>query len=563
MTVHLSLRPLLVSGVSVLLVLVVAAITILSIISLSASRSTIEVQLVHSTSQLNQVLSTSLNEVRIAGTANTKAALDAKALAVARLISSSVATAIIVSDTDSIDNACRSVDQDEELLVALVIKPSGEVISSHWSPKARLALGTDKIEKAIPAIIEQEKAGTVRFAKGLIEQDGQALGEVMVVASTQLLGKRIDSMRQQMADLTTHVDTSMNTTQADITGSVEMAISAVKSRMILTGFVGVIFSAGLFWWLASRLVDPIRIIVAALCQVAGGDYAIHLPTSAINEMADMSVALTSTAKVLHEQRQHILGSIAGNMVAADRLHETSAAMQIAANYGKLRAEVAASDAKDVATNVTSVAASVEEMATTAREIAGQSTAAAISAREGVQLAKEMALVMQKLGDSSQKIDDIVTTIGAIASQTNLLALNATIEAAGAGEAGRGFAVVANEVKNLARQSSAAAEDIQQRVTSIQQEVKAAVTGVQQLSQIVEKVDQTQQSIATAVEEQTSTTSEVGRNIAETANLNQKIADSLAEVATSAQQTSHSADQIQASSAELASIAKELGQLVGK
>ena len=130
------------------------------------------------------MLSASLDEVRISGAANTTAALDAKALAVALLISGSVATSIIVSDTDGINTACRSVDQDAELLVALVTKPSGEVISSHWSPKERLALGTEKIEAAIHAIIKLEKAGTVCFAKAHIEQDGQALGEVLVVAST-------------------------------------------------------------------------------------------------------------------------------------------------------------------------------------------------------------------------------------------------------------------------------------------------------------------------------------------------------------------------------------------
>ena len=127
----------------------------------------------------------------------------------------------------------------------------------------------------------------------------------------------------------------------------------------------------------------------------------------------------------------------------------------------------------------------------------QVTAAALStseaAQQGEQLMKEAttkmehieksvmdsADVVRTLGESSQQIGQIVEAISSIADQTNLLALNAAIEAARAGEHGRGFAVVAEEVRKLAAESQTSAEQIKERILTIQRDTERAVDAMEQ------------------------------------------------------------------------------------
>ncbi len=181
------------------------------------------------------------------------------------------------------------------------------------------------------------------------------------------------------------------------------------------------------------------------------------------------------------------------------------------------------DTISVSESIQSVAASTDQMVASIGEIAQGSARAAETARSAVDAARRTGQTVGKLDESSSQIGKIVKVIRSIAEQTNLLALNATIEAARAGEAGKGFAIVAGEVKELARATSAATEEISRMVEAIQGDAGEAISAIAEISAVVEEIDEIQQTIASAVEEQSATTSEIGARVTSAARTAEDIA----------------------------------------
>ena len=189
------------------------------------------------------------------------------------------------------------------------------------------------------------------------------------------------------------------------------------------------------------------------------------------------------------------------------------------------------------------------------------TEAAKIATSAVTAAAGANATVTKLGESSAEIGQVIKVITAIAQQTNLLALNATIEAARAGDAGKGFAVVANEVKELAKKTAKATEDISRKIETIQVDTKAAVESIGTISEVINQINGISNTIATAVEEQNATTNEMARNVSEAAQGSGEITSNIAGVAQAAESTSRGAGDTQKAAAQLVQTSAELRRLV--
>ena len=185
--------------------------------------------------------------------------------------------------------------------------------------------------------------------------------------------------------------------------------------------------------------------------------------------------------------------------------------------------------EQASTNVSTIAASAQEMTATISEISQNSEKARSITEQAVNQTRNASGKVDKLGVAAQEIGKVTETITDISEQTNLLALNATIEAARAGDAGKGFAVVANEIKELAKQTAIATQEIKSKVAAIQSTTSGTVEEIVHIQKIINDVNEIVGTIAAAVEEQSVTTEEIARNVSQASEgmqeVNQNIASS--------------------------------------
>jgi methyl-accepting chemotaxis protein len=258
-----------------------------------------------------------------------------------------------------------------------------------------------------------------------------------------------------------------------------------------------------------------------------------------------------------EQTSQQLGAAAEELSAV--------ATQMAKNSAMTsdKSNTAAANSEEVSKGVRSVATNTEEMVASIKEISRSSSEAANISKDAMKKATDTNATINNLGDASVEIGNVIKVISSIAQQTNLLALNATIEAARAGDAGRGFAVVANEVKELAKQTAKATEEITNKIGAIQESSKNAVSAIGGISKVIEQINGISLTIAAAVEEQTATTNEVSRIMQESSSAVDGITNIVKSVSSAAVESSTGATQTLEAAKSLSNLASQLKDLVKK
>ncbi len=340
------------------------------------------------------------------------------------------------------------------------------------------------------------------------------------------------------------------------------------------------------------IAKPLHVAVGHLDQVARGDVSRGVPAEYLergDEIGMLSKAMQTMSDSLHDVLKEITGGIQVVSSSSGDLSGSSGRMSEGSRKASDRAHSVAAAAEEMSANVTSVAAGMEQASTslaqvashteqmtaTIAEIAQNSERARRITEEATRQATHLNDQMSQLGQAAREIGKVTETITEISSQTNLLALNATIEAARAGSAGKGFAVVANEIKELAQQTAAATEDIENRIASVQSSTVGGIAEIEKISRVIHEVRDIVSSIAAAIEEQATVTKDIARNIAEAstgvqdANVRvseasqatMEIAQEIAIVDQAAGQMAEGSEQVRTSASELSMVAVQLQKLV--
>jgi methyl-accepting chemotaxis protein len=334
-----------------------------------------------------------------------------------------------------------------------------------------------------------------------------------------------------------------------------------RNTSIITLAVGLVLALGIGVIVARRIVQSLTKVTYVCDGLADGDLTRSTGLDTRDEPGRMARALDAALTRLRQTITTIEGSATSLAGASEQMSSTAANIAASAEQTSSQALAVSAAAEEVSRSVETVSSGSEEMGASIREISQNAAEAARVASGAVTITAATSVTMNKLGESSAEIGNVVKVITAIAEQTNLLALNATIEAARAGEMGKGFAVVASEVKDLAQETARATEDISRRVQAIQADTSGAVAAIEEISLVIERISEFQTTIASAVEEQTATTAEMNRSVSEAAGGAGEIAQNITGVAEAARMTSQGVTETQQATGELARMSTELSGLV--
>ena len=374
-----------------------------------------------------------------------------------------------------------------------------------------------------------------------------------------------------------------------------VAAAIDKQRLTIIGVsLGMILLVGIvLTFVAHRLAAPIKQASLMLQDIAQGegDLTRRLVVSTRDELADMA----KWFNVFVEKLQKIIKDIGVDsrevLNSSLSLADISATMSTGATDTSDKSQTVAAAAEEMSANMATVAgsmdqtaasvdvvsAAVEEMTSTISEIAQTAENARRITDQAVAKSAAASSRVEELGAATKEISKVLETIAEISDQVDLLALNATIEAARAGDAGKGFAVVASEIKELAKQTSAAAGQIRERIEGIQRTTDATVREIEGISGVVGENSEIVNTIATAVEEQSVTATEIAKsvgnilmgiqemngNIAESAQVSGDIAREIAEVNTASLLMSENATLINENAGKLNSLAEGFARMVGR
>jgi methyl-accepting chemotaxis protein len=422
----------------------------------------------------------------------------------------------------------------------------------------------------LAVLSSQQAPPAVRAATGEVDATVENYLQLADTMTTTPAGSARDTAYQQFTDAFTAVEDQLPAVGDALDAHAAALAAEVTAQgrretweLSLTAGVAAILLLTMATLVTRGIVTSLRQVSTALAAVADGDLSRRVTVTGRDEFADMAGQVNTVITSMRETIVAITDSATTVADSTSRMTAVSQKISAAAERATGHADTTAHAAHAVSRNINTTAAGNEEMGASIAEIARSTTDAVRVVAEAVAMADRTTTIMAQLGSSSAEIGNVIKVITTIAEQTNLLALNATIEAARAGELGKGFAVVAGEVKDLAQETARATQDISTRVEAIQTGATGAVQAIDEITAVIQRINDLQTTIASAIEQQSATAAEMTRNMSEAADRSNEITTAITTVAADASSTADDAQTALAAAHDLTSLTQQLHTLVAR
>jgi methyl-accepting chemotaxis protein len=442
--------------------------------------------------------------------------------------------------------------------------------AESWRSANAAMADLTKITRDFGATAESDEASSIasilnahELLQNKIEQLARGQGNEAVGRAYDML--KTDESAQQsdlMGRLQKLVSDQQSKTNREIQALADASHMATLSLWTTT-FLGILAGFAIAYVLSKRISVSLGLLLDRSRAISSGDLSgRELESGTGDEIGDLMGAMNEMQTRLREMIVAVAQMSSHVANSSENLRGVSDNMSTNAEETARQSRLVSVSGEEVSKNLQSAAAATEQMSTSIKAIAKNTMEAAMVAKSAVTKAQATNESVLELAKSSAEIGNVIKVITSIAHQTNLLALNATIEASRAGDAGKGFAVVANEVKELAKQTAAATEEISRKIEAIQGETKTTTESITQITGIITQINNISNIIA-AIEDQTTTTNEMVQNVNLAATASAQIVDNMKTVANAAKNTTQGAEETHEAAQKLSKMAGELRNLVSQ